>query len=477
MSTHATRTPPSDEEHLAAYRRALELTNGLIDPAHQLPRTQAALRARASERLARLRRLLTALGDPHRAYPVIHVAGTSGKGSTAVTTAALLQASGLRTGLHVSPYLQVATEKVQVDGRLASGTAFLRATERVLATADAIGIERITYGEAWVALMALLLAEAAVEVAVIEVGAGGRFDLTNVVQPAVAVITSVGFDHMETLGDTIPEIAWHKAGIIKPGAPVVSAVRDPEAIPVIAMEAKTAGVPLIPIVPGETFALRREASSIYAWWEPERLEAVYRPAMAGRFQAINAATALAAVRAFDPALARDPNVIGRGLAAARLQGRFETVQEHPRVILDGAHNPEKCAALVRDLRALRQARPEARLILVAGTLESKDHAAMLGTLLSVADEAVLTTPRVLAKPGADVATMMDDARATGFAGALHGIAQPAEAVAFALGQAGTDDLVVVTGSLYLVGNVRGRWFADDAIVVQRTPWPAPVTEQ
>src|SRR5262249_8376079 len=153
------------------------------------------------------------------------------------------------------------------------------------------------------------------------------------------------------------EIAWHKAGIIKPGVPIVSAVTEPLALPVIEREAEEQGSRLIPILAGETLRYRREPSSIYAWWEPERPDVVYRPAMAGRFQAINAATALAAVRALDPVLARDPETVRAALGAARLQGRFETVQDVPTVILDGAHNPEKCAALVRDLRHVRAARP------------------------------------------------------------------------------------------------------------------------
>ena len=463
--------PTPTPAELADYRRALALTNGKIDPSHDLPKTPEALRERAVERMERLRTLLRALGDPHLAYRVIHITGTSGKGSTAVAAASLLAANGLRTGLHTSPYLQVATEKIQIDGRLVDGTTFLRGVERVLAAAEAAGIGEVTYGEVWFALVTSIFAEAAVDIAVIEVGAGGRFDLTNLVEPAVSVITSVGLDHMETLGGTIEAIAWHKAGIIKPGVPVISAVTDPTAQSVIAREAAEHKALLTQISAGDRIHLRRGAGSVYDWWEADRPEAVFTSAMAGRFQAINSATALAAVRALDPALVEDLGVIRTGLDHARLQGRFETVASGPVVILDGAHNPEKCAALVRDLRAIRSMRPAARLILVTGMLESKDHVAMLAALHPVADEIVITTPRVLAKPGAPADALAAELRALGYRGPIAVVPEPRTAVETALSHSNKEDAVVVTGSLYLVGNVRGRWFPDDEIVLQRTPWP------
>lgn len=465
-------SPATDRDLLADYRSALELTNGLIDRSPPPPKSPAEVRARAEVRLGRLRALLGTLGDPHLRYPVIHVAGTSGKGSTAMAAASILRAAGLRPGLHTSPYLQVATEKLQIDGALIDATAFRAVVERVLETAESAGIGGITYGEAWFALTALALAEAEVDVAVIEVGAGGRFDLTNVVSPAVSVITSVGLDHMETLGSTIPEIAWHKAGIIKPGAPVVCAVTDPAALPVIEREAAAAGSRIIPVIAGETFDLAPDEDGRFAWWEHDRPDERYVPAMPGRFQATNAATALAAIRAL-PGIggAIEPDAVRAGLAMARLPGRFETVAREPAVILDGAHNAQKMAALVRDLRAVRAGIPKGRLIAVAGMLESKEHRSMLAEIATIADEIVTTTPRVLAKPGADAQALAGEAIAAGFDGPVTAVAEPQAALDLALARVTSADLVVVTGSLYLVGNVRGRWYPDDAIVVQRTPWP------
>jgi dihydrofolate synthase/folylpolyglutamate synthase len=457
---------------LADYHDALDRTNGLIDRSPPPATSPSVVRARAEVRLARLRTLLGVLGDPHLCYPVIHVAGTSGKGSTAVAAASILQAAGFRTGLHTSPYLQVATEKLQIDGALIDATTFHEVVGRVLAAARRTSLHDITYGEAWFALTALALAEARVQVAVIEVGAGGRFDLTNVVCPAVSVITSVGLDHTETLGATIPEIAWHKAGIIKRPAPVVTAVADPQALAVIEQVAADTGSRIISIHEGRTFDSSADGNGRYTWGERDRPMERYPTPMPGRFQATNAATALAAVRAL-PGIGASitPEAVRNGLGMARIPGRFEVVQGDPTVILDGAHNPEKMTALVGDLRSWRSRHPEARLIAVTGVLESKDHAPMLAEIAGVADEIVTTTPRVLAKPGADAVTLAASAAKPGFAGRITAIDDPHSALDLGLERSGSNDVVVVTGSLYLVGNVRGRWYPDDEIVLQRTSWP------
>ena len=334
------------------------------------------------------------------------------------------------------------------------------------------GIEPVTYGEVWFALVALAFLRAQVDIAVIEVGAGGRFDLTNVVTPAVSVITSIGLDHTETLGSTIPEIAWHKAGIIKPGIPVVSAVTDPDALPVIEREAADQKSHFTRVVRGQTFDLERTGEGRFLWWESSRPDERYGTAMPGRFQAVNAATALAAIRAIPGISERiAPQAIRAGLSAARLPGRFELVQTEPVIILDGAHNPQKMAALASDVATWRGRHPGARVIVLFGVLESKDYGPMLARLAEVADEIVTTSPRVLAKPGAGAAALAAAATDSGFPGTVYPIEDPDAALDHALSAAGSDDLVLVTGSLYLVGNVRKRWYPDEEIVIQRTPWP------
>jgi dihydrofolate synthase / folylpolyglutamate synthase len=243
----------NDETVLRRYREAVVRTDALIDPTPAHGKSPAEVRARAELRLARLRSFLAHLGNPHDRYPVVHVGGTSGKGSTSTAIAAILTAAGYRTGLHTSPFLQVATEKLAIDGQLISGNDFADLVDEILAEASRwvpVPEGRLTYGEVWVALLATYFARERVDVAVIEVGAGGRFDLTNVVNPAVSVITSVGIDHTETLGATMPEIAWHKAGIIKGGAPAITTVTDPEALAPIEAEARAVGSALSRPVPG-----------------------------------------------------------------------------------------------------------------------------------------------------------------------------------------------------------------------------------
>jgi dihydrofolate synthase/folylpolyglutamate synthase len=459
---------------LARCREAVARIEALIDPAPTHDKTPALVRARAEMRLARLRSFLAYLGNPQDRYPIVHVGGTSGKGSTSTAIAAILTAAGYRTGLHTSPYLQVATEKLSLDGRLIAGDDFAELVDELL---DAVarwsgGAERLTYGEIWFALVAAFFARQRVDVGVIEVGAGGRFDLTNVVKPAVSVITSIGLDHVETLGGTIPEIAWHKAGIIKPGAPVVTAVTDPAAFAPIAAEAKATGSAIVRIAPFSNGDVVVNDDGSVSWRDASGL--TLTSPMAGRFQATNGAMAVAAVRALGcRGLAVADNAMRTGLLAARLPGRVETVQMSPRVILDGAHNAQKIGALVDDLPGILRQPTGGKLIVVLGVLEAKDHRDIVGRLVSCADELVLTRPRVLAKPGADPRVLEADARWAGFSGPIAQVEEPAEAIAAAIARADAarGDVVLVTGSLYLVGNVRRYWYPDDAIVIQQTPWP------
>lgn len=475
---------PSHGADLGRYRAAVARLDALIRPATaSRDDSLAAIRARAQFRLDRLRGFLDHLGNPQDSYPIVHVGGTSGKGSTSAAIAAILVAAGYRVGLHTSPYLQVPTEKLQIDGRLIEADGFAALVEEVLdravAWTSAEGDDTPpTYGEISTALALRWFHVERVDVAVIEVGAGGRFDPTNVVTPTVAVITSVGLDHTATLGGTIPEIAWHKAGIIKPGAVAITAVDDPVALAPIEAEVAATGTTLRRVVAGRTFDVVETGAAGTRWRSRHPNGApgpMRRTPLPGRYQALNGALAVeaAAVLATRGFKISEP-AIGGGLTAARLPGRFEEMPttSPPRVILDGAHNPQKVEALAAGLPSLLGLPEGVRPIVVIGSLDGKDVAAMVRLIAPVAGGLVATRPRVLGKAGSNPEAVAAAATASGFAGEIAVEPDPTAALERGLATASREGApVLVTGSLYLVGELRERWYPSDDIVRQRTPWP------
>lgn len=455
------------------YHEAVARLDALIEAAPaQADTGREAIQRRATFRMDRLRRFLARLGDPHQGYPIVHVGGTSGKGSTSTTIAAILSAAGYRTGLHTSPYLQTPAEKLQLDGQLVAPIQFIALVDEIMDAHDrwrAAGEETLTYGEAWFALTALFFTRNAVDVAVLEVGAGGRFDLTNIVDPVLSVITSVGIDHTNTLGETIEDIAWHKAGIIKPGLPALTAVTSPAALPIIEQEATSVDAPLqridLDAAIGDVETGRPGTS-----WTATSTGERFRSGLAGSFQARNGALAVAASRQLGPlGLPVPDTAIHRGLARARIPGRAEFIGDAVPVLLDGAHNPDKVAALVADIPLLLPGPAEGR-VAVLGVLDAKQATEMIARLVPVIGTLVATAPRVLAKEPKRATTIADLARGAGFSGPIHVERVPLDALSVALEAARSGGLIV-TGSLYLIGNVREHWFREPDIVLARTPWP------
>lgn len=435
-----------------------------------------AVRERATFRMERLRRFLDRLGNPHIGYPIVHVGGTSGKGSTSTTIASILGAAGLTTGLHTSPYLQTPTEKLQCNGALIAAETYVALCDRLLGAHDAwidSGEAPITYGEAWFALTSLYFREMAVDIAVLEVGAGGRFDLTNVVDPAVSVITSVGIDHTSTLGSSRVDIAWHKAGIIKPGIPAVTAVTHPEALEIIVAEADARNATLTIIDP-DIMVTAVSTDFQGTSWIDGRSGSRYHSALRGRFQASNGATAIATIEALRGlGFFISDEAVERGLQTVRIPGRVEMIQDTCMVMLDGAHNAEKVAALAADVPHLLPVHLDGQRIMVLGVLEAKQALDMVRSLVPVIDILVATSPQVTAKEVKDAAEMAEIARLAGFYGPVWLEPEPRLAIDRALSLAGNDDrnAVLVTGSLYLVGNIRDRWFREDEIVLAQSSWP------
>lgn len=465
---------------IETYHEAAARLDALIEEApEQTDTSREAVRRRATFRMDRLRRFLARLGNPHQGYPIVHVGGTSGKGSTSTMIAAILSTAGYTTGLHTSPYLQTPSEKLQLNGLLIDPEHFIDLVERIMGEHDrwlADGEASLTYGEAWFALTALFFSRNDVDVAVLEVGAGGRFDLTNIISPVLSVITSVGIDHTNTLGETIEDIAWHKAGIIKPGIPVVSAVAGDSARGIIRNEATTSRSPLVSIdldtAVDEVITGRGGTS-----WLETGSGHRFHTSMRGSFQASNGAIAIEAVRRLDTlGFTVTAAAIRVGLATARIPGRAEIIDDAVPVLLDGAHNSDKVAALTADIPNLMPRQDEGRRIAVLGVLEAKQANEMIARLVPVIDVLVATAPKVLAKEPKQAARIAEIAREAGFTGPVHAEQRASAAIERALAEARATagDSIIVTGSLYLIGNVRGHWYREPDIVTGRSPWPARI---
>lgn len=423
---------------------------------------------------ARFEALLEAIGSPHLQYPCVHITGTNGKGSTTAMVSAILRAAGYRVGAYTSPYVFDIRERITIDGapispeQFAAGVAYLRpAIERLTDTEYG----QTTEFEIKTALAFWAFAQASVDIAVLEVGLGGRMDATNVIVPAVSVIVSIGLDHQDRLGPTHRDIAYEKAGIIKPGRPVVSGVVHPDAAAMIAQVAARRGAPLYRVLsadwadtPREVGAQFNSAPTFHYTPLPSPTDSAVRvrqgdwelalqPALIGDYQRHNAACATAAAALLRTQGYAIPDAaIEQGLREARLPGRLQVVAESPRVVLDGAHNPDAAAALARSIPRLFKYR---RLILVLGMLTPHEPMDTLRHLLPLADAALFTpidSPRTYAAE-----TLLQHAQAwlasqsTRTPRTLLTAAHPQEAFQRALSLAEPDDLVLITGSFYLVG--------------------------
>lgn len=435
--------------------------------------SREAVTARAAMRMQRLLDFLDRIGNPQTGRPIVHIGGTSGKGSTSTIIAAMLSAAGYRTGLHTSPYLQTPAEKLQVDGRLVSANAYAELVDAFMRDHDAWladGNPPLTYGEAFNGLMWMYFRAENVDFCVVEVGAGGRFDLTNILQPTLSVITSVGIDHTATLGKTIGDIAWHKAGIIKQGIPIVSGVPNLEAQEIVRQEAEALAAPLLQLDLDAMIADISTSATGTSWTERPAGER-HSMRMAGSFQARNGQLAISAMRVLrERGYAISDEAIAAGLAEARIPGRAETIADIVPVLLDGAHNPEKVAALAVDIPQLAPVEPGGKRIVVAGLLEAKQGSEMIPSLLPVTDVLVATSPQVLAKDAMETSEIEDYARSADFRGEVVLEPDPMKAIERALEMAAPGDAVVVTGSLYLVGNIRERWFPEQSILAEQSSW-------
>jgi len=437
-------------DYQGAVRYLLSLGRELAAP------TQAAA---AKFNLENITILLERLGRPDRAYPLVHTAGTNGKGSTAAFMERILREAGFRTGLNTSPHLERINERIRISGEEISDERFAEVFTRIHRVIEELLAEgklraHPTYFECVTALAFEAFAQERVEFAVIEVGLGGRLDATNVVMPVVSIITRIDFDHENYLGHSLKEIAGEKAGILKPQVPVVIAEQFAEAREVILARAKELHCPVV-----ETFAaysvkdevmekgfVRATVSST-----GENKSFVLRPHLPGRFQLQNALNALAAARILQDRGYRvsDENIVN-GIAAAEWPGRLERLQIRPDVYLDGAHNPGAARELAKFLEETFAGR---KIYLIYGAMRDKAVDEVTGLLFPHVHEVIFTqpsTPRAVS--AAQLAEMAGD-----HASRFSIIRNAEEAMETVLAQARPEDAIFITGSLYLVGELRHAW--------------------
>ncbi|MCZ2113818.1 MAG: bifunctional folylpolyglutamate synthase/dihydrofolate synthase [Anaerolineae bacterium] len=446
-----------------AYQRALDYLYGFINFEQKVLDRYQASKIDAD----RPRRLLALLGSPQDRYPTIHIAGTKGKGSVAAMCATSLRAAGLRVGLYTSPHLRDFRERIRVltpddpDG-LIPEESFITYIDLLRPYIEQF--PGITWFEIVTSMAFLYFADSNLDVAVIEVGLGGRLDATNVLMPEVSVITSLSLDHTQLLGDTLSQIAFEKGGIIKPGVPVVSAPQKPEALDKLLEISAERDAPITVIGRDWHYESIHEQANQH---DRRRLTILDGPdpgfipsgtqftiGLAGGHQVENAAVALAAL---EKVHGRFPelNVLAMqtGLAAVHWDGRLQVLQEgsdRPTVLLDSAHNDDSAMRLVA---ALKEDFRYRRLILIFGAPADKNVAGMLSRLTPLADEIITTTsnhPRsATPEQLADMVRALDhDALIT------HSVA---EAVTVALDIAGPEDMILATGSIIVVGDLLNHW--------------------
>ncbi len=449
-----------------SYREALDWIYSFSDT----ERTGQFVRDR-EDNLLRERTLLAELGNPQDAYGITHIAGTKGKGSTATMIASILQAAGIRSGLYTQPDLHTFRERMRVAGRLIGEDELPYLAEKVRDGLNHVGESLgpyITY-EVATALAFLYFREAGAHHAVVEVGLGGRLDATNVVAPMVTVITSISYDHMQVLGNTLTAIAGEKAGIIKPGVPVITSVRSPEALAVIRQVSAERGAPLIRTGPEADNGCQYRYRSLEADSERSRF-AVIAPngsytelelALLGDHQLENATAAVAAAHVQrELGLRVGDDAIFQGLRDVRWPARLQVVSRSPWVVVDSAHNADSFARL---FAALRHHFDFRRLILVLGLMADKDIPGIAKEITRADVEEVFATgwrnPRA-ASPDVALALLKP--------GTASASPDLAVAMRSALRSAGSGDLVCVAGSVAFAGEAL-RWCASNLEGPHSTP--------
>lgn len=425
--------------------------------------------------LSRITALLELLGQPHRRYKAVHIAGTKGKGSTAAMIESILRAAEYKTGLFTSPHLHTYRERIQTGGQLITEKRLVAHVERLIPLAERFS--GLTTFEITTALAFSYFAHEKVEWAILETGLGGRLDTTNVVDPAVVVITLIGYDHVDVLGHRLSQIAFEKAGIIKEGRPVVSMPQRPTALRVIKRTCRERKAPLTLVGRDWTwerkgFDLKGQRLDLHCHQKPHagsstlcRDYANLSLPFLGAHQLVNATTVVATVAELArQGVSLSPQNVAEGLKTTSWPGRLQVLNEEPLLVVDGAHNLESTEALAQ---ALKEYFGFQRLILVFGALQGHDFKVMLRELLPLADRVFVT--RSLHPRAIDAQTLAQQVKALGRRCQIE--PQVDEALWKALSQAEEADLVCATGSLSVAAEARAAWLESQGVSFQRDPPP------
>lgn len=429
------------------YKNALEYLYSFVDFSMQKVDTYSPARFR----LERMQALVESLGNPQKAFPSIHVAGSKGKGSVSALCACALREAGYKVGLYTSPHLDDYAERIQVDGEFITHADLVEIVEEI--KPHVAGIPELTTFEITTALAFLYFAKRKVTAAVIEVGLGGRLDATNVIVPVVSVITSISYDHTSLLGDTLTEIAGEKSGIIKPGIPVVSSPQEEEARAVIEKVAQEHASQLIQV--GRDILYEEITHSLegqtFRVWSPEKSRedsVILSIPLLGPHQLDNAATAYATLDIFSQKgliIAQDD--ILRGFKKVFWPGRFEVVRLSPPIVLDCAHNRDSAYKLRLTLEEIF---PGNRILLIFGASEDKDIQGMFIELMPLVKEMMFVKsyhPRAI-----EPTKLVDMVQPFGHPYQI--VDQIPEALEKATQLAGDNLVVLVTGSIFVVAEAR-----------------------
>ncbi len=394
--------------------------------------------------LSVIRDILENLGNPQRNYSCIHVAGTNGKGSVASGLAAVLYAAGYKTGLYTSPHLVRFNERIVINNKPVINRAVVESYESVKNAHK--GNREPTYFEYATAMGLYEFGRQKVDWAVIETGMGGRLDATNIINPALSIITNISIEHREYLGNTISEITAEKAGIIKTGKPVITGVKQEKAAEVINRIAFEKSAPVFRL--GKDFKIRKKSSGAFTYYGIEHTWKDLSTGLLGNYQADNAAIVLAACELLNQKKATLPiKDIRKGLKENIWPGRLEIVSTSPLIILDGAHNLVAARNLAKYLSGNLS---DKNIILVTGILDDKPYKAMLKTLLPICKKVILT------QAGIDRALPTETlaAEAKKITPHVKMIPSVAEAVNFAIQSASSKDAICIAGSLYVIGEAK-----------------------